>query len=527
MRQKCFKTPRLLKSDAYTVSGYKLESNEAIRNSMYYITFRRFPHSDLNFIPSNDNRIIFSGLQRILDRLFSNPITHNEILESKEFLKSKKVGTKGFSDYEFPEHLWTRVVDEFEGHLPIRIDAVPEGSVVYPNEPIIRVYNTIDGFGPLASWFEAAIMRMWAVTGRITGNRHWLEYNKKMIQGLDSTLSDDAAYFLASIMMHDFSARAASCEQEAEDLGMAHLYCFGGTDTFEGAFQAWRNGAAQHVGSSVWALAHRIVQAYKNEGDCYTNMYDKSSHDSLLSMVADCYNYRNAIEKYLIPLALRSQKDSTGRVIVARPDSAPTFEDEVKDILWTLDTAVKNGLYQDINGYRHMTTLRLIIGNSMTFEKMQIINNTLIAHGYAPHGCLIYGVGGHLRNSITRDDMSTKYALCGYGDAFSIPCIKLSEEIGKSTLPYVKVLRTAEALESGTTIVNMNNNSPDSLVNYYNGINKDGEWGVGMEDNFPIIQERILKGFNTMPLNAGLVDIETQQFCDKIREIYRGISNAG
>ena len=63
---------------------------------------------------------------------------------------------------------------------------------------------------------------------------------------------------------------------ESEDLGMTGLYTFSGTDTFCGAYQAFKNtkGDATGIYSSVYALAHRNVQAYQKESGAYDALYE-------------------------------------------------------------------------------------------------------------------------------------------------------------------------------------------------------------------------------------------------------------
>src|ERR1017187_5591009 len=120
-------------------------------------------------------------------------------------------------------------------------------------------------------------------------------------------------------------------QEESEELGMVHLYTFGGTDTFSGAYQAWKNsGEAVGVFSSVNALAHRNVQSYEKENDCYEAIYNSCKDKEIVSMVDDCYDAKNSVHNMLLPLALRSLKEGNGKVIVARPDSS-------KDGYTTLD----------------------------------------------------------------------------------------------------------------------------------------------------------------------------------------------
>ena len=141
-KKKIHKTPRLLMADSYTISSELFASEKAKEKSVYYITYRRILEKiNPDLYNKGDNRIVFTGLSRILDYLFYEPITHEEIDETKRFLADKKVTTKGFKPMFFPEELWRRVVDEYNGRPPLKIRALKEGSVVYPNEPVVVIDN--------------------------------------------------------------------------------------------------------------------------------------------------------------------------------------------------------------------------------------------------------------------------------------------------------------------------------------------------------------------------------------------------
>lgn len=255
--RKVYKTPRLLLGDAYTIGSNKFESGEAKEKSVYYVTFRKNLFSiNPHIYTKEDNRIIFVGLQRILEKLFYEPITHAEIDETKRFLAHAKVTMDGFKEYEFPEEIWRRVVDEFNGRPPIKIRAVREGSVIYPNEPAIEIISDVEGLGVLGAWFESKILQTWATTERVTQDEHFLLRIKERILRVDPDMSEEMLNFWASIMITDFGDRAGMTIEESEELGMVHLYTFGGTDTFSGAYQAWKNSnEAVGIFSSVNALA--------------------------------------------------------------------------------------------------------------------------------------------------------------------------------------------------------------------------------------------------------------------------------
>jgi len=176
-------------------------------------------------------------------------------------------------------------------------------------------------------------------------------------------------------------------------------------------------------------------------------MYEKAPNGSILSMVADCYDYKNAVLQYLVPLAKRAMRDNSNKIIVARPDSG----DPIEMVIWTVKTAIKNGLCTEKDSWYTPTTLKFIEGDSMTFDLMDRIYDALFDLRCKPWEWGIFGVGGFLRNSITRDILSTKYALCSVGES-SRPVIKFSNTDGKGTLPHVILSRSKESLESGITI---------------------------------------------------------------------------
>lgn len=499
------RTPRPLLADAYTIGSQTFQSPEAKEWSSYYVTYRRRLHEiNPDLYAKGDNRIVFMGLQRILEKLFYEPITHDEISEAKEFLQTFKVTTKGLAPYDFPENLWRLVVDEFGGRPPIRVMGMPEGSVVYPNEPVVVVQNTVKHFGEFAAWFESKILQVWGPTERVTQSQHWLKQMMAMVDSIEPGLSLEDRIFKASLMLHDFGDRAGLGLEESEEQGMYHGYTFPGTDTVSGAYQGWKNsGKTPGNGLSVLALAHRNVQAFLTEKQCYDHMYAMAQNGEFLSMVADCYDFYHAVENYLLPLALLAKKEGSGKVIVARPDSG----DALEQVTWVCRLARHHGLCEErvIDGktWYFGTNLRFIEGDGMDFGTMRRINDALIEQGFPPYAWGLYGVGGGLRNSLKRDNLSAKYALCAVGNR---PVVKFSETLGKTTLPGpFKVMRNYEALFNNCETIAFPNEHPevpDAMVEYFDGSRLDKPFGPGMDDDFLAIKERIKRQFlsGTMPL---------------------------
>lgn len=512
-KRKNHKTPRLIAIDAYTFGSNDFESARAKHKSIYYLTFRRRPY-DFNpdVFEKGDDRYVFYGLQKILDYLFYEPVTHEEIDEAVRFAKDKKINSKGeLVKYNFPEIMWRRVVDEFNGRPPIEIKALKEGSVFYPNEPIVQVTSQVDGMGVLAAWFESKTIQLWSTSMRVTQNEHWFLYCKSVVRQVLKTAPDDKIDFYARLMMpHDFGDRAGMNHLESEMLGEAHLLTSFGTDTFAGLYQAWKNsGEATGVGFSVSAMAHRNVQSFENEKDSFKALYNSLEDNEIGSFIADCYSFFDAVENYLIPLAKKSETENNGKIVVGRSDSG----NSVENITWMCRTAVKHGLFTEekIDGvfWRIPTFFKTLESNGMTWVQMKKVIEALLEQGFPPFFWTLFGVGGGLRR-IERDDPSAKYALCAVGDE-DIPVCKFSEELGKTTLPGPFALsRNKEHLENKQTIFFEHEREilkfEDCLIEYFNGSRKEKPFGIGQDDDFLQIRARIKEQMATMPKSLETVE---------------------
>jgi nicotinic acid phosphoribosyltransferase len=498
------KVPRLLMGDAYTIGSHGFESEEAGKESVYYITFRKpLYSSNPDLYSPTDHRLVFNGLDRICEELFYEPITHQEIDLAKEYLKNAKATMNGLEKFDFPELMWRTIVDQYDGYPPIKIEGMPTCSVVYPNEPVAQIRNQIKDeniqFGVLAAWFESKLLQCWATTERVTQNENMYKYFLSLEERIyGNTTTKEHKEFMASLMIHDFGDRSGICSMESEVLGMVHLYTFGGTDTFSGAYQAFRLGN-EPQGSSVNALAHRNVQSYKHESDCYRALFDYSNAYEFNSMVADLNNFFKAVKGYLLPLAIESSEKKLNKIVVARPDSG----DALEQILFIINLAVENGLYTEkiINGkkWKFATTLKFIEGDGMTFKDMKNICEKLMELGFAPSGWGLFGVGGGLRNALKRDNTSAKYALTSVNGR---SVVKFSETFGKMTLPGpFKVLRTQEALNNKKTIVFEHEEGESVFVNYYDGLATNPFYGTEYTETFNERKSRLRKQMEIMPEN--------------------------
>ena len=414
--------PFPLRGDAYSIAGDCLASPEARDTSIYNFTNRLSPRTQMKEV-AEDSRMVFYGLSDFIREHMTQPINMADVDESVKFMAQAKSGCKPL---KFNADMWRRVVTDCDGYLPIMIQAVPEGSVFFPNEPVIQVTSLGKGFGEIAAHIEALMVGMVSIaSAKVTLYRHWLQRLRKYVL---STNPKDTLE-LAQWVIHDFGMRASSCAEESELLGRAHLLVFHGTDTFNAAYQAWKMGCHSITGKSILALAHRIVQGYSNEGDCYKNLI---SQDNIGSFVADCYNFKNAVKEYLIPLA-QANRDNT---IVVRPDSG----NHLDNVEFIVTEAIKAGLSSTYRPYANSSEERtcgkgisFISGDSMNPSKVDAVMQMLNKMGCDPIKWGLFGVGGYGRNTPNRDILSSAYKLASKGN--NIPVMKLSETLGKMSVP--------------------------------------------------------------------------------------------
>lgn len=488
------KVPSPISGDAYTCSGGILASKQANQKSVYNLTNRYSPQRAWPEI-AKDSRMVMYGLYDYVHNYLSTPITHADIDEAADFMST----AHSFGGpLAFDEKMWRRVVDEFGGHLPIIIEGLQEGSTFFPNEPYVQVTSLAEGFGEIAAMIEANMVGLVScATARATITRHWLDRMREWV--LRSMKSNETIYTadkalmekvdgIARWMIHDFGMRASSTPEEAEIYGRAHLLSFHGTDTFSAAYQAWKMGAKRPTGTSILALAHRIVQGHSTEEEAYEAIFN-AANGTIGSYVADCYDYKRAVKNFLIKLAKRGKG-----IVVARPDSG----DWLENAMFAAFEAYENGLYKtDEYGWKGPTNFTSINGDSMTPFALNKIMSSREDAGFNPVSWGIFGVGGYLRNNVTRDSLSSAYKLSACG-VENRPVVKLAAGRSKMSIPGPTVISrlihpVTGPIKTRSVFLDSEPEIKDvsDYVTYYNA----GK--ATIRDRFDIVQDRAINEFDS------------------------------
>jgi nicotinamide phosphoribosyltransferase len=507
--------PKCLDGDAYTVAGEALASEQAREKSVYGLAFRVSPKDakDLKDFCQDDRMVLF-GLTDYIRNNLTKPLTTEDIDRAEEFMSTAHAFGGALN---FDRTVWDRVVNEYGGYLPIKIEALPEGSTFYPNEIPVQVTSLDKGFGEIAALIEAHLVGMVSIAStRATMERHLLERMKEYAREDDPQASEADILFRSQLMIHDFGMRASSASEESEVLGKAHLLSFGGTDTFNAAYQAWVQNGERRVGSSILALAHRIVQGHKSEQAAFDHIRKAAGKGGIASYVADCYDFHTAVREHLVPMAKEAAATDKA-ILVPRPDSG----DYLENILFILDQAKEAGLYTtQANGRVAMTNLRYIQGDSMNWKKISAALDAQIEHGYSPMNCGIFGVGGWLRNTVTRDTLSVAYKLAAKGEELE-PVVKLSDTRVKMSVPGPVAVVRGQPNYRPSVFMHYESGyaGENALVTFYDGN------AAGMEkfqtpclESFDTLRERVIHGFDQAAPYQNVLSPEIRALQDKTLE---------
>ncbi|MDW9531936.1 nicotinate phosphoribosyltransferase [Sinorhizobium meliloti] len=372
----------ILATDSYKTSHFKQYPPGTLKVTSY-----------IEARPGGDyDRVVFFGLQAFIRQYLLKPITVADVLEAEAIFKAHGV------PFNFAG--WRDIIDNHNGFLPIAIEALPEGSVVPVGTPLVQIYNTDPSAFWLTSYLETALLRaIWYPTTVATLSWH---ARQRLIFFVRRT-SDGDPDALLDFMLHDFGARGVSSQESAMLGGMAHLINFRGTDTVEGLVGARRYYDAElAAGFSVPASEHSTMTAWGRDQEemAYRNMMQQFP-EGIVSIVADSYDYENAVENiFSHELSdLIDDRIGKGRLVI-RPDSG----DPVRTVIWTL-RALEKSFEPRLNtkGFKVLPDhVRILWGDGIAVPQMEGVLAYMQAEGWAAEN-IVFGMGGALLQKVNRD----------------------------------------------------------------------------------------------------------------------------
>jgi nicotinamide phosphoribosyltransferase len=290
---------------------------------------------------------------------------------------------------------WEYILEKYDGYLPVKISAIPEGMPVESETPLVVVESTDERLFWLPSYLETSLQRAtWYSSTIATNDRNnWLMLKKIYELGSDNM-------GMLEFALHDFGARGVACEEQAAIGGLAHLVYFRGTDNMSAIVHGRKYYACDMAGFSVPATEHSIQCAYGRDNQhAYLkrvlDVYAKPG--AIVSLVIDGYDvYREA---KLLCTKFKDQIIESGAKVVFRPDSGDMFE-VVPRILQIQETYF--GYTTNSKGKKVINNVGIIQGDGIDSTTLAQLAGLVDSLGYAPE-CVIYGSGGGLLQKVNRD----------------------------------------------------------------------------------------------------------------------------
>jgi nicotinamide phosphoribosyltransferase len=300
------------------------------------------------------------------------------------------------------------------GHMPIRIKALKEGTVVPYGVPMLTLCNTAPEFFWVTNMLETVLSA--SVWKGCTSATSAHAFRKRFEHYSKLTVSDAANPFI-DWQGHDFSFRGMSGVEDAMVSAAAHLLSFTGTDTVPAIdfLEQYYGADAQKelVGGSVSATEHSVMcmGLLESERETFRRLIEDVYPTGIVSIVSDTWDFWNVMT-VILPSLKESVLKREGKVVI-RPDSgdpvkivngdpaAPAGSPEHKGAIRCLEetfgsTTTAKG-YKLVNG-----KVGLIYGDSITAERQEAILSGLMANGYASDN-IVLGIGSFNYQYVTRD----------------------------------------------------------------------------------------------------------------------------
>ena len=427
------------------------------------------------------NKTIFYGLQYILKKYLEGQIVTQEKIDEADNLIANHIGPDIFN-----RDGWQYILDEHDGHLPIEIKAVAEGTPVDVGNALMTVENTDDKSYWLPNYLEPLLLQVWYPSTVATLSAEvrklcnfYLEVTGSVKDNLD-------------FMLHDFGYRGATSTESSMLSGSAHLLSFSGTDTIAALTipENYYNDSNLY-GFSVQATEHSVMTSLGPEGEIsqILNVIDNAK-DGVLSLVIDSYNYRNFLEESgksgtELNEAILNFLDGEDNKVVFRPDSGEPVSTTI-DCLNLLSEGF--GSHLTDKGYKVFDlNIGLLWGDGLNYQKIRDILFAMKSAGWAAQN-IIFGMGGGLHTAVNRDTQRNAFKCSAqlrdgvWHDIFKNPL----DSSKKSKTGRFKLIRENNSFRT----VPIDSEGEDYLQTVF----KDGE--LLIDDTFADIKQRALKYSN-------------------------------
>lgn len=343
---------------------------------------------------------VFIGLQYYLKKYLTIPIRAEEVERIK--LKAERHGVP--FDYDG----WMHIVNNCNGLMPIKIRAVPEGTLVPTHNVLMTIESTDERVPWGAGFVETLLMKLWYMINIATKSY----YVRRMLEKYGAKEWAQFAY-------HNFGDRGSSSVESAAIGGFAHYATgFMGTDNFDSLDMAedYYN-TIEMPAYSVFATEHSSTTAHglDNEEQFVYDQLLANPNLPIMSFVADSKNVYEFTHFCTDPDSrIRKLIESRPhQKFVLRPDSGDPIE-----VLDRMITIMRdNKLVTIPHTYHLFRDFGILWGDGITPDTIEEILLEAKRHKFAAEN-FVFGSGGDLMQNHTRDTQK-----------FAIKCSSITEII--------------------------------------------------------------------------------------------------
>lgn len=346
---------------------------------------------------------VFYGLQIFLKEFIEGVAILKEEIDEAEVILNSQDGVFGRNDV-FDRSKFDYIVEKHGGKLPIKIMAVPEGTVVTTKNILMSIESTDPECTWLVNFLETVMLQIWYPITVATLSR---EVKKIILKAYADTsdLPNEIVKIVAEYALNDFGLRGVSSVQSARNGGSAHSINFMGSDNL--AAQSCINEIYNTKGvfiKSIPATEHSIITLRGEAGELemFERILDKYPIGTI-ACVSDSYHIIRAVDKYWGE-ELKAKILAREGTLVIRPDSGHVIE-TLKAIFKSL---FKNfGYTVNSKGYKVLPSqVRVIQGDGVNINSIQAVCDMLREEKISIEN-MCFGMGGKLLQAdINRDTLN-------------------------------------------------------------------------------------------------------------------------
>jgi len=430
--------PLSVMADSYKGTHLKMYPDNTTQMRVYGAFRQRYPG-----MAKDDERIVVYGIKHYINQFISRYITSADVVAGQKFIKLHLPDV----DLQLPVGSNTPGTDYFDllgekHHFPVKIEALPEGSVTRPGIPAY-IITAKDEYSRLGAFLETILTMIWYPSAVATLSRH----SKTLIEAaFEMSVDDGKNNPLIESRLHDFGFRGCTCVEQSVIGGAAHLLNFDGSDTMSACYHAtYHLNRGRPVGKSLPATEHSVMTSWSDEITAITNLCTRFP-GNIVACVMDSYDYDNALN-FILP-AVRDVIITTGCKFVIRPDSG----NAVDQVLKGLRAAARVfGFEYNSKGFMVINNVSVIQGDGIEYSTISNILKAVQNENFSAQN-VAFGMGGGLLQKVNRDTMSfaTKLSYIETGgthlDSMKCP----SGDINKWSLPgKIMVLQQIITPENG------------------------------------------------------------------------------